>query len=57
MCIIKTYNLNFLPTVFLCPSCKELLVSLEPGSHLSLNEPLILVNNIKGKLITQEPSV
>ena len=57
MCIIKTYNLNFLPAVFLCPSCKELLVSLEPGSHLSLNEPLILVNNIKGKLITQEPSV
>lgn len=57
MHIIKAYDLNFLPAVFLSPSHRELLVPLKSGSHVSLNEPLLLVNNIKGKIITQEPSV
>lgn len=52
MHIIKAYDLNFLPTLILSPSHRELLASLESGSHVSLNELLILVNNIKGEIIT-----
>lgn len=55
MCIIKAYDLSFLPTVFLS-FYRELLVSPESVSHVLLNESL-LVNNIKGKIITGEPSV
>lgn len=56
MCIIKAYDLSFLPTIFLSPTHGARLVS--PGSvrHVLLNE-LLLVNNIEGKIITRGPSV
>lgn len=56
MCIIKAYDLILFPAVFLSPSHRELLVSPESVSHVLFKESL-LVNNIKGKIITPEPSV
>lgn len=56
MHILKAYDLSFLPAVFLSPSHSELLVSPESVNHVSLSESL-LVNNIKGKIMTREPSV
>ena len=56
MCIIKAYDLSVLSTVFLSPSQMEPLVSPESVNHVLLNTSL-LVNNIRGKIITWEPSV